>query len=69
MAERCLQRTSLAGEHERGIGRDLLQRPIEVAPIGPIGLLFSRECLPRRRGPRLCHAPILIASHAISAAL
>ena len=55
VAERGLQRTRLAGEHQRGIGGDLLQGPIEVALVGPIGLLFSRKRLPRRRGPRLCH--------------
>ena len=69
VAERGLQRAGLAGEHQRGIGGDLLQRPIEVALIGPLGLLLGRERLPRRRSPRLCHAESLIASGAISAVI
>ena len=56
LAERGLQRPGLAGEHQRGIGGDLLQRPIEVGLVGPLGLLLGREGLPRRRGPRFCHA-------------
>ena len=43
MAEGCLQRSRLAGEHQRGIGRDLLQRPIKIALVRPIGLLLGRK--------------------------
>ena len=66
---RGLQRAGLAGEHQRGIGGDLLQRPIEVALIRPLGLLLGRKPLPRRRCPRLCHARNANCRAAISAVI
>ena len=51
LGERRLQRARLAGEDERGIAGDLLQGAVEVAEIGPVGLLLCRVCLPGRRSP------------------
>ena len=45
----------LAGEHQRGIGRDLLQGPIEGGIVRPFGLLLGREFVPGRRVPRVHH--------------
>ena len=56
LGERRLQRPGLAGEHEWGIGRDLLQRSVEVALVRPGRLLLRRERLPRRRCPGASHA-------------
>ena len=54
LGQRRLQRAGLAGEHQRGIAGDLLQRPIELAQIGPVGLLIGGVRLPRRG----CPAPL-----------
>ena len=55
LGERRLERAGLAGEHQRRIAGDLLQRTIELTLIRPVGLLVGGVRLPRRWCPRLCH--------------
>jgi len=61
LAERCLQRTGFASEDQWGIGRDLLQRAIKIALIGPIWLLLGVERMPRGGTPCFRHAERLAA--------
>ena len=55
LAERGLQGTCLAGEHQRRVRADLLQSPVERAGIGPLGLLLGEARLPRGWSPRRSH--------------
>ena len=50
-----LQRTRLPGEHQRRKSLDLLECPLEVAVVGPLGLLPGGMVVPRGRCPRRCH--------------
>ena len=61
LGQRVLQRAGLAGEDQRGIGGDLLQRTVEIALVGPLGLLLGRQCLPGRGCPRFRHGASLTA--------
>ena len=48
LGQRGLERTRLAGEHQRGIAGDRLQGAMEAVSVGPVGLLEGRQVLPRR---------------------
>ena len=55
LGERGLQRPGLAGEDERGIAGDGLQRPVQLVGVRPLGLLPGRMVLPGGRRPCLAH--------------
>ena len=51
LGEPVLERSRLAGEHQRGIAVDLLERPVEVGLVGPRRLLLDRERPPASPAP------------------
>ena len=50
-ASEAIERARLAGKDQRGQGGELLQDPLEIVRVGPLGLLRGGEVAPALRAP------------------